>query len=61
MISRELSNVEFIVLNTDLQALNRSRAPTRLAIGQKVTKGLGAGGKPAIGEQAAEELSLIHI
>lgn len=55
MISRELSNVEFIVLNTDLQALNRSRAPTRLAIGQKVTKGLGAGGKPAIGEQAAEE------
>ena len=36
MISRELSNVEFIVLNTDLQALNRSRAPTRLAIGQKV-------------------------
>ena len=47
MISRELSNVEFIVLNTDLQALNRSRAPTRLAIGQKVTKGLGAGGKPA--------------
>lgn len=55
MISRELSNVEFIVLNTDLQALNRSRAPTRLAIGQKVTKGLGAGGKPSIGEQAAEE------
>ena len=55
MISRELSNVEFIVLNTDLQALNRSRAPTRLAIGQKVTKGLGAGGRPSIGEQAAEE------
>lgn len=55
MISRELSNVEFIVLNTDLQALSRSNAPTRLAIGQKVTKGLGAGGKPIVGEQAAEE------
>ena len=55
MIFRELSNVDFIVLNTDLQALGRSRAPTKLAIGQKVTKGLGAGGKPEVGEQAAEE------
>lgn len=55
MISRELSNVEFIVLNTDLQALGRSNAPIRLAIGQKVTKGLGAGGDPQVGEQAAEE------
>ena len=55
MISRKLSNVEFIVLNTDLQALNRSNADTRIPIGQKVTKGLGAGGDPAIGEQAAEE------
>ena len=55
MIFRELSNVDFIVLNTDLQALGRSKAPTKLAIGQKVTKGLGAGGKPEVGEQAAEE------
>ena len=55
MIFRELSNVDFIVLNTDLQALGRSKAKTKLAIGQKVTKGLGAGGKPEIGEQAAEE------
>ena len=55
MISRELSNVDFIVLNTDQQALGRSRAETKLAIGQKVTKGLGAGGKPEVGEQAAEE------
>ena len=55
MIFRELSNVDFIVLNTDLQALGRSHAPTKLAIGQKVTKGLGAGGKPEVGEQAAEE------
>ena len=55
MISRELSNVDFIVLNTDLQALGKSNAKTKLAIGQKVTKGLGAGGRPVIGEQAAEE------
>jgi len=55
MISRELSNVDFIVLNTDLQALGRSNASTKLAIGQKVTKGLGAGGKPEVGESAAEE------
>ena len=55
MIFRELSNVDFIVLNTDLQALGRSKAKTKLAIGQKVTKGLGAGGKPEVGEQAAEE------
>lgn len=55
MIFRELSNVDFIVLNTDLQALGRSHAATKLAIGQKVTKGLGAGGKPEVGEQAAEE------
>ena len=55
MIFRELSNVDFIVLNTDLQALGRSKAKTKLAIGQKVTKGLGAGGRPIIGEQAAEE------
>ena len=55
MIDANIQNVEFIVLNTDLQALNLSRAAKRLAIGQKVTGGLGAGGKPEIGEQAAEE------
>jgi len=55
MISHDLGNVDFIVLNTDLQALGRSNAKTRLAIGQKVTKGLGAGGKPEVGEEAAEE------
>lgn len=55
MISRDLSNVEFIVLNTDLQALNRSNAKIRIPIGQKVTKGLGAGGDPEVGQQAAEE------
>jgi len=55
MISRKVENVDFIILNTDRQALNRKNAPTKLAIGQKLTRGLGAGGKPEIGEQAAEE------
>lgn len=55
MIDSGISNVEFIVINTDRQALNASKAPTKLAIGQKVTKGLGAGGHPEVGEQAAEE------
>ena len=55
MITHDISNVEFIVLNTDLQALGKSNAKNKLAIGQKVTKGLGAGGRPEIGEQAAEE------
>lgn len=55
MIDAQIPNVDFIVLNTDLQALNHSRAETKLAIGQKVTGGLGAGGNPEVGEQAAEE------
>lgn len=59
MIDAGVKNVDFIVLNTDLQALNGSRAPTKLAIGQKVTGGLGAGGNPEVGQQAAEEDSEI--
>ena len=55
MIEAQISNVEFIAINTDLQALGGSKTETRLAIGQKVTKGLGSGGRPEIGEQAAEE------
>ncbi|MBQ9239296.1 MAG: cell division protein FtsZ [Treponema sp.] len=55
MIDAHIENVDFIVLNTDRQALNLSRAPERIAIGQKVTKGLGAGGRPQVGEDAAEE------
>lgn len=55
MIDANIENVEFIVLNTDQQALGMSRAQKRIAIGQKVTKGLGAGGRPAVGEEAAEE------
>lgn len=55
MVEHKISNVDFIALNTDLQTLGRSLAPTKLAIGQKLTKGLGAGGCPSVGEQAAEE------
>ena len=55
MIVAGLRNVQFIVANTDLQALNLSRAEVKLGLGAKVTHGLGAGGKPEIGEKAALE------
>ena len=55
MIDANIENVDFIVLNTDVQALNRSKAPIKLAVGQKLTGGLGAGFCPEIGEKAAEE------
>ena len=55
MIAAGLKNVQFIVANTDVQALGLSRAETRLALGTKVTHGLGAGGKPEVGEKAALE------
>ncbi len=55
MIAAGLRNVQFIVANTDLQALNLSRADIKLGLGAKVTHGLGAGGKPEVGEKAALE------
>jgi cell division protein FtsZ len=55
MIASDVSRVEFWTINTDAQALNQSSAPKRLQIGQKLTRGLGAGGNPAIGQKAAEE------
>jgi cell division protein FtsZ len=55
MIASDVSGVEFWTINTDAQALNQSSAPKRLQIGQKLTRGLGAGGNPAIGQKAAEE------
>ncbi len=55
MIAAGLKNVEFIVANTDLQALNLSNADLKLGLGAKVTHGLGAGGKPEVGEKAALE------
>ncbi|MDR3355617.1 MAG: cell division protein FtsZ [Spirochaetaceae bacterium] len=53
MIVCGLENVQFIAANTDLQALNRSRALVKLPIGTKLTGGLGAGGRPETGEKAA--------
>jgi cell division protein FtsZ len=55
MISDGLGGVDFYVLNTDVQALNASPVPNKLAIGSKVTNGLGAGSDPGIGRQAALE------
>src|SRR3954465_3126397 len=55
MIRAEMMGVEFIALNTDAQALLQSDAPHKLRIGDKITRGLGAGGDPSIGERAAEE------
>ena len=55
MIDSEIKNVEFIVVNTDRQVLQRSKASTRIQIGEKLTRGLGAGANPDIGAQAAEE------
>lgn len=55
MISEGLAGVEFITINTDNQALNNSKANTRVRIGDKTTRGLGAGGMPEIGQKAAEE------
>ena len=55
MINEGLGGVEFITVNTDNQALMRSHAKTRVRIGDKLTRGLGAGGYPEIGRKAAEE------
>ena len=55
MIEAGLDNVEFISINTDKQALSNSKADVKLQIGEKVTKGLGAGAKPEKGQSAAEE------
>ena len=55
MINESIDGVEFIGINTDKQALQLCKAPRLLQIGEKLTKGLGAGAKPEIGEKAAEE------
>jgi cell division protein FtsZ len=55
MIESGVAGIEFWTINTDAQALSQSAAPQRLQIGQKLTRGLGAGGNPAIGQKAAEE------
>ncbi|WP_323010421.1 cell division protein FtsZ [Paracoccus sp. (in: a-proteobacteria)] len=55
MIDKQLEGVEFVVANTDAQALQASKSESRIQIGPKVTEGLGAGAKPSIGAKAAEE------
>ncbi|MBD2342995.1 cell division protein FtsZ [Anabaena subtropica] len=55
MIESDVSGVEFWSINTDAQALTLAGSPSPLQIGQKLTRGLGAGGNPAIGQKAAEE------
>lgn len=55
MIASEVAGVEFWSINTDAQALAQTSSPKRLQMGQKLTRGLGAGGNPAIGQKAAEE------
>jgi cell division protein FtsZ len=55
MIEAGIEGVEFIAVNTDLQALSNNRAGTKLQIGGKITKGLGSGGRPETGKQSAVE------
>src|ERR671932_292067 len=55
MIDAGVDGIEFVSVNTDAQALMGSKAPIYVRIGGKLTKGLGAGGRPEIGERAAEE------
>lgn len=55
MIDTGLQGVEFVAVNCDAQALMTSKAPTKIQIGEEVTRGLGAGADPEVGEKAAQE------
>ncbi|MGB3315537.1 MAG: cell division protein FtsZ, partial [Albidovulum sp.] len=55
MIEQQLEGVEFVVANTDAQALQQSHSKSRIQMGVKVTEGLGAGARPSVGAAAAEE------
>ncbi|MBV9228712.1 MAG: cell division protein FtsZ, partial [Chloroflexi bacterium] len=55
MIQANMMGIEFIAINTDAQALLLTEAPHRIRIGDKLTRGLGAGGNPGVGSKAAEE------
>ena len=57
MIRGQVQGVEFITINTDSQALQQAQASNRIQIGEKLTRGLGAGGNPSMGQKAAEETS----
>ncbi|MCD8090259.1 MAG: cell division protein FtsZ [Clostridiales bacterium] len=55
MIESGMGGVEYVAINTDTQALSQNKAPTKIAIGSRITRGLGAGGRPAVGYDAAKE------
>ena len=55
MVQADVKNIEYIAINTDAKALMNSKAPTRIQIGAKLTRGRGAGNKPEVGRQSAEE------
>ena len=55
MIDARLMGVEFVVANTDAQALTRAKTPNRIQLGQSITEGLGAGARPEVGQAAAQE------
>ena len=55
MVESGVNNIEYIAVNTDAKALNKSKATTRIPIGAKLTKGRGAGNKPEVGQRSAEE------
>src|SRR5690606_3250629 len=57
MVGSELTNVDFIAINTDAQALYYNNAPHKINVGKATTKGLGAGSNPEVGKKAAEESS----
>jgi cell division protein FtsZ len=55
MIGKGITGVEFVAINTDAQALSNNQAPVKLQVGRELTKGLGAGARPFVGAEAAEE------
>jgi len=55
MIDKRLQGVDFFAINTDMQALERNKAPNKIQIGKNLTRGLGAGADPSIGQRAVEE------
>ena len=61
MIEDNIQYIDFISANTDNMALAKSKAPIRIQLGEKLTRGLGAGGKPETGRRAAEESRANHV
>ena len=59
MIQEGIQGVDFVAVNTDAQALLLSKAPFKVQIGDKLTRGLGAGGNPEVGRKSAEETAVL--